>query len=69
MDWYNHQRIHGSRQNMPPVEYEAAFPMKNDLLAWSKRKQPGLYRNRNGSVYRASSVKEARLAVRAIPVP
>ncbi|HET9868520.1 MAG TPA: IS3 family transposase [Nitrospira sp.] len=30
VDWYNHRRIHGSCQNMPPVEYEAAFHMKNE---------------------------------------
>jgi putative transposase len=30
VDWYNHRRIHSSCQNMPPVEYEAAFHMKNE---------------------------------------
>ena len=30
VDRYDHRRIHGSRQNMPPVEYEAAFHTKNE---------------------------------------
>ena len=30
VDWYNRWRIHSSCQNMPPVEYEAAFHMKNE---------------------------------------
>jgi putative transposase len=30
VDWYNHRRIHSSCQNMPPVEYEAAFHAKNE---------------------------------------
>jgi len=30
VDRYNHRRTHGSRQNMPPVEYEAAFHTTNE---------------------------------------
>jgi putative transposase len=29
VDWYNHQRIHGSCQNMPPVKRKTAFHMKS----------------------------------------
>jgi Integrase core domain len=36
VDWYNHRRIHGSCQNMPPVEYEAAFHMKNEPANMAK---------------------------------
>lgn len=30
VDWYHHRRIHSPRQDMSPVEHEAAFRRKNE---------------------------------------
>jgi putative transposase len=30
VDWYNHRRIHTACDNIPPIEHEAVFHLKNE---------------------------------------
>jgi putative transposase len=48
--WFNHQRLHGAVDNLPPVEFEAASYRHNPKAQRPEPNRPSLHQTRGGSV-------------------